>query len=94
MFKQAVIEIVDPSKLPHTTKADNSTMNTLLSMFFVTLGALAVLIIMIAAFRYVFAQGDPQKTSTAKNTILYAAIGLVITAMAYVIVSYIIKATG
>lgn len=95
MFRYAALHLIDPNKanLPQTP-ATNDTMRTLLSILFVTLGALAVLIIMIAAFRYVFAQGDPQKTAAAKNTIIYAAIGLVISAMAFVIVSYIVKASG
>lgn len=93
MWKLAAIELVKPDKLPKTP-ANDSTIGTMLSILFVTLGAVAILIILIAAFRYVFAQGDPQKTASAKNTIIYAAIGLVISAMAFVIVSYVIKATA
>jgi hypothetical protein len=58
-----------------------------LTVVFVVIGAVALLIMVIAGFRYIFARGDAQKITDAKNMILYSIIGLVITALAATIVN-------
>lgn len=59
-------------------------------MVFVTMGAISILIIVIAGFQYVVSGGDPQKTSRAKDTILYAVIGLVVAISAFTIVTFVL----
>lgn len=53
-------------------------------------GLVAVLMIVIAGFRFVTSNGDAGTVSSAKNTIIYAVIGLIITIMAYAIVNFIL----
>ena len=53
-------------------------------------GIIAVIVVIIAGINYSLSSGDPSKTASAKNTILYSVIGLVITASAIAITSYII----
>ena len=53
-------------------------------------GIIAVIVVIIAGINYSLSSGDPSKTASAKNTILYAVIGLVIIANAIAITSYII----
>ncbi len=53
-------------------------------------GLVAVLMIVIAGFRFVTSNGDSNNVSSAKNTIIYAVIGIVVTVMAYAIVNFII----
>lgn len=53
-------------------------------------GLIAVLMIVIAGFRFVTSNGDSNTISSARNTILYAVIGIVITVMAYAIVNFIL----
>jgi hypothetical protein len=48
-----------------------------LQIVFGVLGAVALIYIIIAALKYVTSQGDPQSTTRAKDTILYAVIGLI-----------------
>ncbi len=50
-------------------------------------GMLAVIMILYGAFIYVTAYGDDTKAGTAKKTILYALLGLVLVALAATIVS-------
>jgi hypothetical protein len=52
-------------------------------------GAVAFLFIVIGGFRYVISSGDPKNTAKAKNTIIYALVGLVITISADAIVNFI-----
>lgn len=54
------------------------------------IGALSVLMIIVGGLRYVISGGDPKKTADAKNTIVYAVIGVVVAIMAYAIVKFIV----
>jgi hypothetical protein len=53
-------------------------------------GAVSVIVIIVSGFRYVVSNGDSGAVSSAKNAILYAAVGLVVTLLAQVIVSFVI----
>ena len=58
-------------------------------LLFVT-GVSAVIVIVVGGMRYVFSGGDPKNTAGAKDTILYAVIGLVVSLLAYAIVNFVI----
>ena len=53
-------------------------------------GGLSVIFIIVGGLRYVLSAGDPKRISQAKDTILYAAIGLAITLTAYAIVNFLL----
>jgi len=55
------------------------------------LGAIAVIMIVIGGIRYATSNGDQSAITSAKNTILYAVIGLVVAIMAYAIVNFVIQ---
>jgi ABC-type amino acid transport system permease subunit len=76
--------------LPQPT-ADQGTITTILSIVFGIIGALALLVITIAGFRYILSAGDPQKTADAKSTIIYALIGLVVAISAEAIVAFVVN---
>lgn len=52
-------------------------------------GAVAVIMIIVGGLRYILANGDSNAVSGAKNTIMYAVIGLVIILFAQVIVRFV-----
>ena len=54
-------------------------------------GAISVLMIIIGGLRYTTSGGDQGGISSAKNTILYAVIGLIVSVMAYAIVNFVLK---
>ena len=54
-------------------------------------GAISVIMIVIGGLKYVFSAGDSPGVQSAKNTILYAIIGLVVTLFAQVIVSFVLS---
>jgi len=49
------------------------------------------LLFVIAGFRYVMAQGDPQRVASAKNQLIYTAIGLVLAGSAAAIVNFVLS---
>lgn len=53
-------------------------------------GAIAVIAIVIGGIRYITSDGDPGAATKAKNTIIYALVGLVIAVMSYSIVNFVI----
>lgn len=60
--------------------------NTLL--FFI--GTLAVIMIIYGGFKYVSSSGEASAVASAKNTILYAVIGIIVAALAYNIVDFVL----
>lgn len=75
--------------LPHVG-AGVPELQQILSIVFGIIAALAVLMIVIAGFRYTITQGNPQEISKARNTILYAVIGLVVSLAAEAIVALVL----
>ena len=57
-------------------------------------GSIAFLMFVYAGFSYLIAQGDPKKTHNAIQTMIWAALGLVVIFGAYAIVSSIFTALG
>lgn len=72
------------------TKIDD-IVKTVINIFSWVVGVVAVIMIIVGGFRYVTAGGDSNNVSAAKNTIIYAIIGLVIVAMAQFIVQFVLN---
>lgn len=53
------------------------------------LGVISIIVLVYGGFRYVTSGGDSNKLSGAKNTILYAIVGIVIALLAYAIVNFV-----
>jgi hypothetical protein len=86
LFAQAV----NLTTIPHTP-ADQTSIDNVLSIVFQITGSIALLMVVIGGFRYIVAHGDPSAVTQAKNTILYAIIGLLISIFAYTIVNFVIR---
>ena len=69
----------------------NNIIKTIINVFSWVVGVVAVIMIIVGGFRYVTAGGDSNNVSSAKNTIIYAIIGLVIVAMAQFIVQFVLN---
>ncbi len=61
--------------------------NTLLFI----LGAISVIMIIIGGLRYVISGGDSNAVSAAKNTILYAVVGIIVAILAYAVINFVIN---
>jgi hypothetical protein len=84
---------ITPGDLPQTT-ADKAHLLVIKGIVFNIIGAMALLIIVIAGFRYILSAGDPQKTTKARNGVIYALVGLVIAIAANAIVTFVINRVG
>ena len=69
-------------------------MTKVINWFLGLVGLLAVLMLIIGGFRYLMSAGNDEATGKAKNTILYAIVGIVIVILSYAIVFTITNALG
>jgi hypothetical protein len=63
---------------------------TAINIFSIIVGIIAVVMIIIGGVKYITSGGDAGNVTGAKNTILYAIIGLVIVALSQVIVQFVL----
>jgi cytochrome bd-type quinol oxidase subunit 2 len=71
----------------------NDIIAKVINLLSIIVGIIAVIMIIIAGFRYITSAGSAEKVSAAKNTLMYAIIGLVIVALAQVIVRFVLNKT-
>jgi putative exporter of polyketide antibiotics len=67
---------------------------TIINILLYLLGAIAVVMIVIGGIRYTTSNGEAAQMTSAKNTILYAVVGIVVALMAYAIVNFVIDSFG
>ncbi len=75
-------------------QANSAQVQQILQIAFGVLGALSALFIVIAGLRFITAQGNPQETSKAKSTIVYALVGLLVAIIAEAIVAFTLGELG
>lgn len=74
-----------------------SLIETVINIFSIVVGVVSVIMIIIGGLKYITSGGDSGNVSGAKNTILYAVIGLVVVVLAQIIVRFVLQradATG
>jgi hypothetical protein len=76
--------------IPKTATADDTTINSVLQLVFAIGASVAFIVIIIAGIQFILSRGDPGKTATARSTIIYAAVGLVLASSAYSIVRFVL----
>ena len=68
----------------------NTFVGAIVNTLLYILGAVAVIVIILAGISYVTSTGDPAAIIKAKSSLTYAVIGLVVALLAYAIVNYVI----
>lgn len=53
-------------------------------------GSISVVVIIIGGIRYATSSGDQAQVTSAKNTVMYALIGLVVIILSYAIVNFVL----
>ncbi|MFZ2545312.1 MAG: hypothetical protein WAW80_05015 [Candidatus Saccharimonadales bacterium] len=66
------------------------TFKTLTNVMLFLIGAISVIMLIVGGLRYVVSGGDSTQVTNAKNTILYAIVGIVVAILAYAAVSFVI----
>lgn len=79
---------------PENLFGDKGIFNTIVNTLLFIIGAVAVIMLIYGGFRYVVSGGDSSAITSAKNTILYACIGIIIAILAYAVVNFVITNIG
>jgi hypothetical protein len=75
------------------TTSVGSIAKTIVNFFSIIVGATSVIMIIYGGFRYITSGGASDKVGNAKNTLIYAIVGLVIVALAQLIVHFVLAQT-
>lgn len=70
-----------------------TTVGNAINLISWVVGIISVIMIILGGLKYIMSSGDSSKIDSAKNTILYAVIGLVIVALAQIIVLFVLDRT-
>jgi hypothetical protein len=68
----------------------SGTFRTITNVMLYLVGAISVIMLIIGGIRYVVSGGDSTAVQGAKNTILYAIVGIIVALLAYAVVSFVI----
>jgi lysylphosphatidylglycerol synthetase-like protein (DUF2156 family) len=65
-------------------------LKNVINILLTVVGIVAVIMVVVGGIKYAASQGDQGAVSSAKNTIIYAIVGLVIAVMAFAIVNFVL----
>lgn len=75
---------------PENLFGDEGVFRQITNVVLYIVGVIAVIMLIIGGIKYVVSGGDAKKVTDAKNTVLYAIIGLIIAFLAFAIVNFVI----
>lgn len=84
---------IDNVIIPRTTLGSN-TVQSAISFMLQLAGALSLVYIIIGAVRFSTSAGDPQAVATARRTIIFSVIGLVVSVLGLTITAYVQNIAG
>ena len=87
-------EVAKPDGAPTELIGPDGIFTQITNTMLYIVGVVSVVMLIWGGLRYVISGGDSKKVTDAKNTILYAIIGLIVAILAYAIVNFILNAIG
>lgn len=76
--------------VPTELFGDAGIFTTIVNILLFLIGAIAVIMIIIGGLRYAISAGDAKAVGAAKNTILYAVVGLIVAFLAFAAVNFVL----
>jgi len=73
-----------------TLFGDGGIFQTITNVLLFIIGAISVIMLIIGGIRYTVSGGDSAAVTSAKNTILYAIVGIVVALLAYAVVNFVL----
>ena len=75
------------------TKGVTNFVNTVINVISIIAGIAAIIMIIVSGLKYITSGGDSNKVASAKSTLIYALIGVVIAALAQFLVHFVFTAS-
>lgn len=69
----------------------DTLITTIINVLTIVVGVIAVIMIIVAGAKFITSNGDTSKVASAKSSIIYAIIGLVVVVLAQTIVHYVVN---
>jgi len=82
-----------PAGVPSTLSV-SGLFGTVANVLIFGVGAISVIVLIIGGLRYVVSAGNAAQVQGAKNTILYAIVGIVVAVAAYALVNFVFQQLG
>jgi hypothetical protein len=89
---QGGIDCAQGAGTPTTLFGAGSIFTTVVNVLLFIIGAICVIMLIWGGIRYTTSAGNSANVTAAKNTIMYAIIGLVIAFLAFAIVNWVLGA--
>lgn len=92
-----VPDAINPSGALSKVKPSGASTDLLTNIRVITntmilfVGIAAVVMLIVGGFQYVFSQGNDKHTKTAKDTIMYSIVGIVIALLAFAVVNFVLS---
>jgi cytochrome bd-type quinol oxidase subunit 2 len=85
---------IEDCTVPSETEPSvKSTLETMLDLLSMVAGIIAVIMIIVAGTKFITSQGDSGKVASARSSIIYALVGLIIVILAQTIIYFVIDNT-
>lgn len=86
------IEVARGTGVPtNLANGDGSLVRKIIDMMLLGITIVSVIMLIIGGFRYVVSGGQKESVTAAKNTILYAIVGLLIALFAFAIIKFVLN---
>ena len=79
--------------VPDELDGEDGVVTQIINVFLYIIGIISVIMLIFGGFLYITSAGNPEKVKNAKNTIMYAIIGLIIAIFAYAIINWVVTQT-
>lgn len=83
----------NPSDTSKATDKVDATITTIVNILTAVVGIAAVIMIVISGYRYITSTGSSEKVASAKNTLIYAIIGIAVAGLAKIIAEFVLSKT-
>lgn len=90
---QINLNAAKPNGVPDSVSGSNGIFKTVVNVMLFIIGAISVIMLIYGGIRYTTSGGNANSVTAAKNTIMYAIIGLVVAIFAYAIVNWVVGAS-
>lgn len=76
---------------PSDLTGDNGVFKTITNVLLFIIGAISVIMIIYGGIVYTTSGGNADRVRSAKNTILYAVVGLIVAILAFAVVNFVVS---
>lgn len=93
VYAQSITEGVNSAQgdqVPENITEEDGLIKRVVNILLFIIGAIAVIMLIIGGIRYTISGGDQSQVTSAKNTILYAIVGIIVAIFAYAIVNFVL----